>query len=169
MRFLRSLLARELGPLGRLGVTLTPHALAEASVAVVIPVREKGSVGRDGVFKILKPGIEERLEQELALIERVGAYLDEKCEELGIPRLDYQETFEALADKLRQEVRLDLEQRHLAIAHSHLSEPRVQSPALFDFCSPRVTAMERMCGQKIMQIVIGGVTLDCERIASGIS
>src|SRR5690348_2596533 len=33
-------LVRELGPLGRLGVTLEPPALAEASVAVVVPFRD---------------------------------------------------------------------------------------------------------------------------------
>src|SRR6516162_9353966 len=79
-------LAQELGPLDRLGVTLEPPALAEASVAVVIPFRgDRGERPRQGVFKVLKPGIEERLDQELAVLERVGSYLDEKCHEFGIP------------------------------------------------------------------------------------
>ncbi|MEZ5889744.1 MAG: AarF/UbiB family protein [Xanthobacteraceae bacterium] len=140
------ILARELGPLDRLGVALEPPALAEASVAVVVPFRREQD---EGVFKILKPGIEERLEQELALLERVGTHLDEECEALGIPRLAYRETFEGLAERLRQETRLDVEQQHLALAHaSYADDRRIQIPTLFPFCTPRITAMERVYGDK---------------------
>ena len=37
---IRAILADELGPLERLGITLLPPAIAEASVAVVIPFRD---------------------------------------------------------------------------------------------------------------------------------
>jgi ubiquinone biosynthesis protein len=147
LKDIRKILTRELGRLDRHGVALEPPALAEASVAVVVPFRYDGS---EGVFKILKPGIEERLEQELALLEKVGSYLDEECEALGIPRLDYREAFEGLADRLRHEIRLDLEQRHLAIARAtYANEPRIHIPTLFEFCTPRVTAMERVYGDKV--------------------
>jgi ubiquinone biosynthesis protein len=129
---IRKMLVRELGRLDRLGVVVDSPALAEASVAVVVPFRRKESGETEGVFKLLKPGIEERLDEELALMERIGAYLDEECETLEIPRLDYRESFEGLAEKLRQEVRLDLEQRHLANAHTaYAREPRIQIPTLF--------------------------------------
>ncbi|MFZ1883203.1 MAG: AarF/UbiB family protein [Rhodoplanes sp.] len=141
------ILARELGPLDRLGIALEPPALAEASVAVVVPFRREQG---EGVFKVLKPGIEERLEQELALLERVGTHLDEECEALGIPRLAYRETFEGLAKHLRQETKLDVEQRHLALAHAtYADDRRIQIPTLFPFCTPRVTAMERVHGDKV--------------------
>jgi hypothetical protein len=52
------------------------------------------------VFKVLKPGIEERLDQELGLLGRVGSYLDERRHEFGIPHLDYEEVFERLRQKL---------------------------------------------------------------------
>jgi len=150
LKDIRKILVRELGRLDRLGVVLEPPALAEASVAVVIPFRHQESGACEGVFKILKPGIEERLEEELSLLERVGSYLDEECEELGIPRLDYRESFEGLAERLRHEVRLDLEQRHLAKAHTaYAGEPQIHVPALRDFCSLRVTAMERVYGDKV--------------------
>jgi ubiquinone biosynthesis protein len=146
---IEALLTREFGPLDRLGVTLLPPALAEASVAVVIPFQE-GT--RQGVFKVLKPGIEERLEQELELLERVGTHLDEKSAEFGIPTLDYQETFEQVRDKLRHEVRLDLEQRQLVQARAAFAgEPRVVVPALFEHCTARVTAMERVNGWKVTE------------------
>jgi ubiquinone biosynthesis protein len=150
LKDIRRILTRELGRLDRLGVVLEPPAIAEASVAVVVPFRHQADGGREGVFKILKPGIEERLEQELALLERVGSYLDEQCETLGIPHLDYRDAFEGLADRLRHEIRLDLEQRHLAIAHgAYANEPRIHIPTLFEFCTPRITAMERVYGDKV--------------------
>ena len=57
-------LSRELGPLEKLGLSLTPPAIAEASVAVVIPfvcTEGKSNSGhKNGVFKLLKPGIEDK-------------------------------------------------------------------------------------------------------------
>jgi ubiquinone biosynthesis protein len=148
---IQGVLARELGPLNPLGVTLAPAALAEASVAVVVPFRRDGAP-RDGVFKVLKPGIEERLGQELELLERVGSYLDHECEEFGIPKIDYGEAFEQVREKLREEIRLDLEQRHLARARAFYGdEPRVLVPALLEYCTPRVTAMERVTGKKVTE------------------
>src|SRR5690242_6964794 len=45
---------------------------------------------------------------------------------------------------------LDLEQRHLVQARTlYEGEPRVQIPALFEPCTSRVTAMERVWGEKI--------------------
>jgi ubiquinone biosynthesis protein len=151
---IRGILAQQLGPLDRLGVTLVPPALAEASVAVVIPFRYdralRGGEPRHGVFKVLKPGIEERLGQELELFGLVGSYLDQRCDEFGIPHLDYRESFEQVRDKLRHEVRLDLEQHHLAQARAlYEGDPRVQVPALFEHCTSRVTAMERVTGWKV--------------------
>ncbi|MGZ8308903.1 MAG: AarF/ABC1/UbiB kinase family protein [Rhodoplanes sp.] len=154
---IRIILARELGPLDRLGVALEPPALAEASVAVVVPFRH--GERDEGVFKILTPGIEERLEQELVLLERVGSCLDEECEALEIPRLDYREVAEGLAERLRHEIRLDVEQRHLALAGAaYANDPRIHIPALFPFCTPRVTAMERVYGDKVTDCRFDGDT-----------
>ncbi len=113
------------------------------------------------MFKILKPGVEERLEQELELFERVGAYLDERCDDFRIPHLDYRESFEQVRGKLRHEVRLDLEQRHLAQARAaYAGEPRVLVPALFAHCTPRVTAMERVTGRKVTEHRLGSTSAE---------
>jgi ubiquinone biosynthesis protein len=156
LEVVEAILTRELGPLDRLGVVLSPPLLAEASVAVVLPFREERGNGkgapRDGVFKVLKPGIEERLELELELFERVGSFLDQRCDDFQIPHLDYREAFEQVRNKLRHEVRLDLEQRHLAHARAvYAEQPLVQIPALFDHCTSRVTAMERVVGGKVTE------------------
>jgi ubiquinone biosynthesis protein len=146
---IQELLTAELGPLDRRGVTLLPPAIAEASVAVVIPFKQEGRE-RQGVFKVLKPGIEERLEHELTLLARVGEYLDQRCDELQIPHLDYREAFEQVRDKLLDEVQLEHEQRHLREARTFFAdEPRVQIPGLFEHCTSRVTAMERVSGSKV--------------------
>jgi ubiquinone biosynthesis protein len=148
---IQGILVDELGPLERRGITLLGPPIAEASVAVVIPFRDAGSGSpHDGVLKVLKPGIEERLELELELLGHVGSHLDEKCVELSIPQLDYRDTFEQVRDKLRCEIRLDQEQRHLLEAAAiYADDVDVQIPALLDHCTSRVTAMERVVGVKV--------------------
>jgi ubiquinone biosynthesis protein len=156
MRTIEDTLVSELGPLDRLGVQLDPPALAEASVAVVVPFRCAGDSARcdpeRGVFKVLKPGIEERLERELGLLQDVGDLLDERCAAFGIPRLDYREVFEQVREKLGTEIDLNGEQRHLAqAAETYVDEPEVKIPRLFPFCTSRVTAMERILGHKVTE------------------
>jgi len=148
LEVLQQILAEELGSLETRGVRLVPPAIAEASVAVVTPFEDAD--GQAGVFKILKPGIEERLERELGLLGKVGEYLDQRCDELRIPQLDYEQAFQKVRDKLRDEVHLENEQRHLVEAKRFFSdEPRVHIPALFGHCTSRVTAMERIYGNKV--------------------
>ena len=157
---IRSILGRELGSLPDHGIKLEFPAIAEASVAVVVPFVQNGygdgskknscGMSQNGVFKILKPGIVERLDLELELLSRVGSHLDERCEALGIPHLDYQQSFEQIREKLRSEVRLDQEQQHLEqAAKFYADEPQVKIPRLMEHCTPRVTAMERIFGVKI--------------------
>ncbi len=146
---IEQLLTEELGSLNHQGVTLLPPAIAEASVAVVIPYRQAGR-NTEGVFKILKPGIQERLELELILLERVGEHLDERCDDLQIPHLDYRDSFQQVRVKLQDEVQLEHEQRHLQEARACFAdEPQVQIPELFELNTSRVTAMERIVGCKV--------------------
>ncbi|REJ88503.1 MAG: hypothetical protein DWQ34_22025 [Planctomycetota bacterium] len=149
LRKIEELLTAELGPLELRGVALKPPAIAEASVAVVIPFAHKGG-DQPGVFKILKPGIEARLARELSLLEQVGESLDDRCDDLQIPHLDYRESFQQVREKLADEVQLENEQRHLRQARDfYANEPDVQIPALYDYCTARVTAMERVTGDKV--------------------
>jgi ubiquinone biosynthesis protein len=147
-------LREELGPLETRGITLLPPAIAEASVAVVIPFSQAagvhGPTAVEGVFKVLKPGIEQQLEQELRLLAQVGEHLDARCDELQIPQLDYEESFRQVHGKLWDEVQLDMEQRHLVQAKTFFAdEPQVHIPALLAHCTSRVTAMERIFGGKV--------------------
>jgi ubiquinone biosynthesis protein len=155
---LQDQIEQELGPLERLGLTLEPAALAEASVAVVVPFqyrdRAAASAGAGrGVFKVIKPGVEEQLGQDLALLEDLGAFLDERCARLGIPPLDYQDVFAEVRALLGQEVHLDGEQRNLAAARAAYAdlESLVHIPCLLPWSTPRVTAMERIDGWKVTE------------------
>ena len=117
----------------------------------MIPYRDaRDPTTPEGVLKILKPGIVDRMELELNLLGQVGSYFDSRCEELAIPHLDYCETFDHVRTKLGVEVQLDQEQRHLAEARALFAdEPDVQIPRLLEHCTPRVTAMERIFGVKV--------------------
>ena len=150
---IQSILVQELGPLEAKALFLLPPAIAEASVAVVIPFQDLSKPQQaEGVFKVLKPGIEDRLHLELDILSDVGLHLDSRLHELGIPPINYQDTFHQVRDKLRGELRLEEEQRHLQNAASfYAKQPEIQIPTLFDHCTRRITAMERVFGEKVTE------------------
>lgn len=146
----RALAEAELGPLANFGIRIDEPPLAEASVAVVVPFTgEQTGIAR-GVLKLLKPGIEARLEEELGILQRLGALLDERCEAFKLPRIAYEQTFAEVRDLLAREVRLDEEQAHMraaGAAWSHL--PAIVIPEVYSFSTPRMTAMQRIDGGKV--------------------
>jgi len=141
------------------GLRLGRHALAEASVAVVVPFewrRTRGAEPVQGVFKVLRPGIERRLEDDLAVWGELGSFLEERCAQLGLPPLEYGSTFDSLRRLLGQEVRLEHEQRHLAEAAEFYGDVvDVVIPELLPFCTPTMTAMTRVDGVKVTDADLG--------------
>ena len=147
---------RELGRDTLNALRLDSCVLAQASVAAVVPFSvpdaQSGGVS-DGVLKVLKPGIEERLDEELAIWSRLGVFIDERCAHYGLPTLRYSDTIEAVRDLLSNEVRLDGEQEHLRqAARFYADSPKVHIPALLPFGTPRITAMERIYGKKVTDV-----------------
>lgn len=142
------------------GIDLTPQPLAEASVAVILPFtwRDGGPSGtRHGVFKVLRPGVEQRLCEELEVWAELGVFLEERCQYHGLPLLDYRETLDTVRRLLKEEVRFDREQQHLAEAGAfYADDPAVVIPRLLPFCSHRVTAMERIEGGKVTDMANSG-------------
>lgn len=144
----------ELPGLERAGVHVATRALAEGSVARVVPFTYRDPAGEEvgqGVLKVLKPGVERRLEQELALWPALGAFLDERCDRCRLPPIRYAETLESVRALLASEVRLDQEQCHLAEAVGVYPETAMRIPRLLPFCTPRITAMERIDGVKVTE------------------
>ncbi len=142
---------RELGAVAGLEVAAT--ALAEASVAVVVPVvwRDRaGSAPQSGVLKVLRPGVEAQLHEELEIWALLGPFLEERCADYGLPVLDYRNTLDSVRRLLANEIRLDREQVHLARAAAFYADsPAVLIPSLLPFCTARLTAMERVEGCKV--------------------
>ena len=151
----RALVEAELGPLASCGITIDEPPLAEASVAVVIPFvwhENWGEAPRHGVFKLLKAGIEAKLEEDLDLLQRIGALLDERCQAYRLPQIDYEQTFIQVRDLLAWEVRLDHEQAHLAAARSLFAGvAEVIIPEVHHLSTPRLTAMQRVFGRKVTE------------------
>jgi len=149
---IRAVLEHELGGIPP-EIRLAPQPLAEGSVAIVLPFEwtmPGVSEARRGVFKILKPLAEKRLLEELALWPALGDYLEERCAHYGLPSFEYRETLESVRGLLHNEIRLDIEQTHLAkAARFYAAYPAVVVPALLPFCTPHVTAMERIDGRKV--------------------
>ncbi|MCC9000015.1 MAG: AarF/ABC1/UbiB kinase family protein [Candidatus Contendobacter sp.] len=135
------------------GLEVASEALAEASVAVVVPFvwrDSQQSAPRQGVFKVLRPGIEEQMHEELAIWSALGPFLEEHCAIQGLPALDYRNTLDSVCRLLANEIRLDHEQTHLARAATfYAHSPTVLIPSLLPFCTARMTAMERVEGCKV--------------------
>jgi ubiquinone biosynthesis protein len=149
-------IADELGGALPVGIALDPRPLAEASVAMVtgfVWTPPDGDPPRRGVFKVLKPGIEARLDEELEILSSIGARLDEKCEHYGLPAIAYADSFAQVRELLERETRLDQEQRHLVLARqAYAGMQRVVVPEVFPFSTPRLTAMERIDGLKVTEV-----------------
>ncbi|MDX1513710.1 MAG: AarF/UbiB family protein [Gammaproteobacteria bacterium] len=156
VRRLRPAIDRALG--GCSGISIAPRALAEASVSVIVPFRVDGrpdASGR-GVFKVLKPGIRERLEQDLAAWAGLGELLEQRAAHYGLPDLDYREIIDGIGSRVADEVMLARERSHIDEASGlYAPAPDIQVPALFPFCTGEVTAMSRMDGVKITAVPAG--------------
>lgn len=144
---LRRILRRELGN-ALDSLIVAPQALAEGSVAVAVPFSWPGG---EGVFKILKPGIAARLEEDLAIWVRLAEYLEVESAQLGLPPLDYREILASVGRLLQSEVDLAGEQAHMAAAQQTVPAG-VVVPALLPWCTPRLTAMTRVHGQPITEV-----------------
>ena len=109
----------------------------------LIPFTAKGTDGCrpiKGVLKVLKPGIEERLEEELLIWSELAEYIDARCEQDGLPPLRGRELFNTVQQLLSNEVRLDLEQAHLGAAKAFFGDSsKVQIPVVLPCSTPRVT------------------------------
>lgn len=145
----------ELGDISSLGITLGDSPLAEGSVSVVWPFMWRQNDGNevDGVFKILKPGIEERVEQDLEAWRDTTLFMDEASARLGLPSFEFRRVLDEVGDLIRAEISPPGEQVNLAAAALvYADEPRVVVPALLPFCTSRITAMERLFGEKLTNV-----------------
>ncbi len=137
------------------GLELAPRLLAEASVAAVLPFTWKPSATEasvQGVFKVLKPGISELLQEELEIWAQLGGFLEERCTSHHLPQLSYRETFDQLRSLLLREIQPQLEQSNLKRAASFFADsPDIWIPKILPLCTSRITAMEYIPGRKVTE------------------
>ncbi|MGB3210211.1 MAG: AarF/UbiB family protein [Desulforhopalus sp.] len=139
-------------------ICLSPHILAEGSVAAVFPftcrVQGKDEQAK-GVFKVLKPEIEAFLKEEMSILERVAVFFENNREIYGLKELKVVELFREVQDDLVREIDLTAEQKNLLEAAGLYRNVRgVHIPRLFSFCTTTVTAMEFLAGIRITDVEI---------------
>lgn len=129
---------------------MEPVALAEGSVATVIGFSwQVDGERREGVFKVLKPGIGARVREELALLPAMAAFLAREGEAQALPALDYADVLDSVRRALLREIDLRNEQHNLqAAAQLYAQEPRILVPSPLPWCSAEVTAMTRVHGRE---------------------
>ena len=159
-----------------LPVVIDEQPLAEGSVAVAIPFSwtEAGLSGQ-GVFKVLKPGIEQRLGEDLAIWLELADFVQQRGRELGLPDLDYRDTLDSVRELLANEAQLDIEQANMTAAARIYGDDDgeaagVKVPRLLPWCTPRVTAMERIFGVSVAdaRLAAGARRRLAESIVSGL-
>ena len=153
----RAATVAELGDaIARYVIEIDVPGTIEASVAFVVPARWRrpgSDVPQDAMLKVVKPGLAVRLAEELDALDRVADYLDDRRAHYGIPAFQYRETFGTVRDLLEGETELIREQQNLRIALKFFARSRdVKIPALLPFCTPRLTAMERIEGIRVTDI-----------------
>jgi ubiquinone biosynthesis protein len=148
---------------GELNRFLTPFSividrcvLAEASVAEVIGfswTSPDTHARSRGVFKILKPGIREKLAEEFGLLDRLAVFFHQNRTRYPLKDFRFIETFRDIKAALEDEVNLSGEQARLTCAARFFKgEESVSIPKLIPcFCTPDITAMEEIPGGKITE------------------
>jgi ubiquinone biosynthesis protein len=163
--------ARELAPaVDRYRIQIGSRPLAEGSVAVVVPLtyRAPEASGDEprhhGVVKILKPGVEALLREDLDLLAGVADRMDTGVRAGRFAHVAFGDVLDQVRDLLASEVRLDREQDNLRAAAAQQQQttgPRgvgghVHVPGVLPFSTPRATAMERIFGRRFTDAVPGG-------------
>ncbi len=144
-----------------------PAVLSEASVGAVLGVswRRRGEREfRRGVVKLLKPGVRENLDEELALLNHLGEHLEQQRDRYGLDEFPFRGTTCDIAEALRRETDFVQEQRHLREARRSLgAETGVIVPELLPFCTDRVTAMQRIEGRTMQ--AAAHTPAECDHLA----
>jgi ubiquinone biosynthesis protein len=152
---IQAIVFEELGERGNLfNVELDERILAEGTVSAVIRftyLETPGSSPAKGVFKVLKPGIQERLDEDLRLFGELALDLRTRAGSYGLGTQNFPAMVEEIRNLLTRETDFVHEQATLLKAF-RIYEPMVgmRVPRLIQqFCTPRVTAMSEEEGIRV--------------------
>jgi ubiquinone biosynthesis protein len=152
---IRAIIQRELGPrLDTFAVTIAPAILSEASVSAVVrftwrnPVTERRE---RGVFKVLKPHIQEYFAEDMDYLQGLAEYFERHHLKYGFPPQILPDTFKKVERILRHEVNFGREQRTLEEAWNlYRNVSGVRVPRVIEqLCTPRITALTEERGIKV--------------------
>lgn len=147
----RPVVEAELGaPLEELFAAFDPKPLAAASLAQVHPATLPD--GRPVVVKVQRPGIEERIEADLAILHDLAALLERRTELGKIYALT--EVAEEFAHTIRAELDFRLEGHHAdRFRENFAGDDRVHIPeVIWSHTGRRVLTLERVYGVKITDV-----------------
>jgi len=134
-------------------VQLHQAILSEASVGAVIAFdwnRPPSQERTEGVFKILKPGIQRHLDEELLILEKTAAFFEENRQRYPLKDFKFIDVFKEVREMLVKEIDLAAEQTNLVeAARFYRSMESIQIPQLFPFSTDTMTAMAFLKGPKI--------------------
>lgn len=134
-------------------VVFDPEPLAEASVGIVIGFRMPKVRHGDpilGVAKLVKPGVVEHLQEEIALLDQLAVHFDQRKEQYPLRDFGYARVFAEVKESLCQEVDLAHEQRNLELARRFFADcPDVEIPQALSWSTGRLTLMTRIHGEAL--------------------
>jgi ubiquinone biosynthesis protein len=139
------------GYLSRLDVQ--PSVLSEASVGAVIsfhwqPLHESAEI--HGVFKVIKPGIQICLDEELAILEQTADFFEANRDRYPLKDFKFLDVFQDVREMLIKEIDLAAEQAYLVEAAEFFDGMYgIQIPQCFPFGTDAITAMAYIEGAKI--------------------
>jgi ubiquinone biosynthesis protein len=135
------------------GIVFEDHLLAEASVGAVVEAsyRTPGSAAAErAACKVLKPRAVAALAEDLELIDRVLAYLEEHADFYDIGDTPLVDIFHEIREALSREVQISDERKNLIRAREYYGEvPGILVPAVLPFSTENVTCMEFVEGVKV--------------------
>lgn len=137
----------------RFSIIIGDEILARASVGTVVPFTwsspRTGKTAK-GVFKILTPGVTQRLNEELRRLDELALFFHENRGRYPLKEFRFIETFRDVREALEEEIDLRGEQANLRkAAYFYSPETLTQIPRVLRFSTPNMTAMEFMNGLKI--------------------
>ena len=156
---LKQRIRRQLESTGRRNrVRLHSTILSEASVGAVIRFRWRPPSSREemqGVFKVLKPGIDAHLDEELAILEKTAAFLENHRNRYPLKDFRFLEVFQEIREMLENEIDLAAEQAHLAeAAHFYEKMEDTHIPRRLPLGTDTMTAMAYLKGPKVTDAVL---------------
>ena len=138
-------------------VKLDATILSEASVGAVVgftwTARDANQKGR-GVFKVLKPGVKEKLQEEFGILEKLAEFFLQNKANYPLKEFLFIETFKDIREALEKELELQGEQAHLEWAARFYDDERLIIPRILPFCSDHMTAMTFIEGDKITDVAM---------------